>query len=299
MTGKKIMLLAFLSFYISHCLAQPVVSTTIDKDSIFIGEQIVYTAIIKGGVQTYTNPQINFPKDAKGYEVVKNNGAKTVSGEVTLQYTITSFDSGKITIPAITIEKNLTTKTVSFYVKTLKIDSIGDYKDIKPIIVSDTTKTDYRKYVVMAAIALALILLGLILKRYLDKKPKTTTTKTKPAISAYDEASLALKQLQKDKWIENEQYKTYFKKLDEIAKLYYSRKEIIPNALLTNDELRISIKKDTFHFKDSTELLQQLQMSSFVQFAQYQPSTQQCQQALHIYSNSIDFIENKTKTNAV
>jgi BatD DUF11 like domain len=298
MIGKKIALLLSISCCTTLCLAQAIVSTTIDKDSILIGEQITYTTTIKGGVQTYTNPQINFPKDAKGYEVVKNNGAKTVSGEVTLSYTLTSFDSGKISIPAIIIEKNLTTKAVSFYVKTLKIDTIGDYKDIKPIVAADSSKTDYRKYIVMLAIALALILLAFILKNYLKKKP-TTKTIVKYKLSAYEEAITHLKQLEHEKWVENEQYKTYFKKLDEIVKQFYFRKEIIPLVIITNDELRMAIKKDGLHFKENITLLQQLQMSSFVQFAQYEPTAQQCKQAIDTYKSSIDFIETKTKANAV
>ncbi len=299
MTGKKIALLLSILCCTILCWAQAIVSTTIDKDSILIGEQITYTATIKGGVQTYTNPQINFPKDTKGYEVVKNNGAKTVSGEVTLSYTLTSFDSGKISIPAIVIEKNLTTKPISFYVKTLKIDTIGDYKDIKPIVAADSSKMDYRKYIVMSAILFGLILLALIIKNYLRKKVTTLFTKPKSSMSAYDEAVLELKQLQKDKWAENQQYKTYFKKLDEILKQFYFRKNIIPQAIVTNDELRMVIKKDSVHFKDNTGLLQQLQMSSFVQFAQYEPSAQHCKEALDTYKSSIDFIETKTKANAV
>lgn len=298
MTGKKIALLLSILCCTTFCLAQTTVSTTIDRDSILIGEPITFTATIKGGAQTYTNPQLNFPKEPKGYEIIKNNGVKKISGELTLSYTITSFDSGKITIPAITIEKNLSTKPISFYVKTLRIDTIGDYKDIKPIVAADSSKIDYRKYIVMLAIALALILLALVLKNYLKKKsPEKVVVKYKQ--SPYEEAITHLKALQNDKWVENEQYKTYFKKLDEILKQFYFRKELIPQAIVTNDELRIFIKKDSMHFKDTTPLLQQLQMSSFTQFAQYEPTAQQCKEALDIYKSSIDFIETKTKTNAV
>jgi hypothetical protein len=286
----------FLFFFLlSHSgIAQQNRATTLQPllsiDSIFIGQQIRYTLPIAN--QTFSSKigKIVFPASDK-LTVITEKGVYQKNDSLFYEATITSYDTGSITIPTIIISPTFTIKPISFYVKSVAVDTSGDYRDIKPILQAEKESMPLWYYIAGAGILLAIVLCILLLRQR-KRRPSIASPQNK--VNAMQEALNQLQQLEQSNLLVLGKYKIYYTALDAILRTYLQAKGITPQSSITNQELKLLLHRANLTATIKTNIQQSLQLSSYVQYAKYQPEQSLCEQALLHYK---DAIVNLDKTN--
>lgn len=280
--------------------AQVNIKADIDHDKILIGQPLQLT------VEAYVplGAEINwFSSDSiPHFEIIRRTGIDTAENmdgkKITQILTITSFDSGKLTIPPFEVSvagQPYYSDSLTIDVAFVPFDPKQDYRDIKDII---EVRNPYVRYIpwVIGVIAI-LSLAGIILLITRKKTVVVPVRKETSRVSAYEEAMQAIGQLKK-KGIGEEGEKGYYSTLNDILRKYVARNFKISTFERTNEELilRLStmgIPKDAF-----IKLSQALRMSDFVKFAKYRPTEEDNISNLDTVRSSIDIL-NTHVVNAV
>ncbi len=143
-------ILFFIVFILSAkiTIAQsPSLKTAVDKTQILIGEQLQYSVEASFPINTYQLNWFNVPDSFSHFEVVIRGKIDTAEKNGMLvcrqTLTLTSFDSGTNTIPALPIKLdsqtddatiNLFTDSIPINVSFSPMDSTQTFHDIKSII---------------------------------------------------------------------------------------------------------------------------------------------------------------------
>jgi hypothetical protein len=211
---------------------------------------------------------------------------------------ITSFDSGTQYIPPFEIIVNnqpFYTDSIAVQVAYTPFDPNADYRDIKEIIELQNDSTRYIPWMLAALALISAIALAIFFMK--KRRSPAAAAPVVNALSAYDEAILALKRLNEMK-PGRFSMKEYYSELNDILRRYVSREFNIATFERTNEELIIqmstlNLSKDSF-----LKLAQSLRMSDFVKFAKYTPSDNENRENLEIVRASIDLM-NKRLPSAV
>ncbi|MDB5201585.1 MAG: hypothetical protein JWQ27_994 [Ferruginibacter sp.] len=274
------------------------VSTSIDRKSILIGEQINY--------------EIKFTLPAAGYQVDFNipdsiphfdmlSKAKSDSTDAKGNYLVmqricfTSFDSGQWPVPAFAVNLRngsasytLNTDAIMINVGYMPADSSGQLRDIKPVMdvfVIDNT------WIYIAIGAVIFIILLLLLYRYFKNRKKKEKPLFESKLTAYEEAVGALKELQATNLYDPTAVKLYHSRLSEIVKKYYSRKEQRNLLNKTTSEILLRLKEHDADAVTISSLAEAMRTGDAVKFAKYIPSAAESEQSLQQVRSSIDTIE--------
>lgn len=272
-----------LFFFISHSFAQ--VTASIDTTQIKIGEEIKYAI----SVETDSLTPITFPEGQTflPLEVIDFYPTDTIreNQRVTLikKYGLTQFDSGRYVIPQQLVrirEQAYFTDTLVVEVADVEVDTLkqGMY-DIKPHIAVPPVKTPWFTswgWIVLLVLVIAWILYLLF------KKLRTQQTQEK-RLPPFEEALVALQQLDASDYLRQNKVKDYYSGLTEIVKRYLDRE--VDNAVLesTTEELitKLEIHKNSgnldFDIKTIDKLREILQRADLVKFAKMQTDTGQVQ----------------------
>jgi hypothetical protein len=287
-------IVVFLSVY-SFLSAQVYVKASVDKNAVLIGEPVLLTleAYIPLGEQVTwfsldTIPHFEFLKRPKA------DTAESIEGKkITQVLTITSFDSGQWEIPQL----ELKVSKQSYYTDTLLID-VGfapfdreaDYRDIKDIIDVNNPNTKYIPWIIGAATLVSLALIIYVLR---TRRPAVVQEKIEvPKLSPFEEAMQALAVLRKKGFPQNGQVKGYYTELNDILRVFVSRKLNITTMERTNEEMILQLR-DLNLSKDSfSQLAQALRMSDYVKFAKYQPGTEDNEKNYDIIQSAIQTLNN-------
>ncbi len=283
---KKQLIILFISLIPVIGFGQKAKSTaTIDKDTIFIGDQMkMRLEILTNGKTKVSWPEFK-ESIVKGIEILDKTAIDTVSNkDGSLSYiqdfTLTSFDTGFYEIKGLNFScmdqvDTLFYKTISnplfIRVNTVEVDTTQAFKPIKGPISQGYTFGEFIPYIggfILLVVAIILIYYFFFRK----KKEGPILARSRPKIPAH---ILALNQLDslKDKelWQESK-FKEYYTELTDIFRNYIEAQYNIDALEMTSDEIRDAIKP----FKEIEEQLKSkvsntLSIADLVKFAKMQP----------------------------
>ena len=285
---KKSTLLVFvlMAFSVFNLNAQVVqVDTKLDTNKILIGDQIGFHLDLlqaKKAKVLFPDLQKEFPKEI---EIVEAGSRDTLDlkGKEKLRirqdYIITSFDSGKVYIPALNFryeyngkQDSVRTFPKNLIVQTVDVDTTQTIFDIKGPFGAPLTLGEMLPYI-GGFLALALIVLAVYywLKNRKKKQVEEEVVQ-KPTEPAHIIALRELDKLKKEKLWQEGKIKLYYTRLTDILRNYLWHRYDIKTLERTTDEILQSLRNIGF---DNDELFRKLEdtlhEADLVKFAKWQP----------------------------
>ncbi|MDX1767414.1 MAG: hypothetical protein R3294_05135 [Arenibacter troitsensis] len=292
-----------LLFVTAHGFSQsnPTIKSEVDTTYIKIGEQINF----KVTVETDSTSQVIFPEGQtfsplETVEALKTDTVKKLD-RMTLQkiYALTQFDSGTYMLPRQQIMVNgkpFFTDSVKIDVATVPVDTLAQKMyDIKPII--NVEKSNGTLWKILLWILGILILAGAALYWFVFRKKPLSEQEKVALLPPFDRAILGLKQLEKSKYLIQDDYKSYYSELTDIVRSYLEEDVHVTALESTTDQLidKLEMMKDAGQLKLDNETIQQfkkvLQTSDLVKFAKSKPESSVAEQD----RKSVEQIVIKTK----
>lgn len=280
----------------------PSLKTSVDKKQILIGGQLRYNVEASFPVNAYRIGWFNVPDSFSHFEIVTRGKIDTIETNGILTYrqtlTLTSFDSGIYTIPALPInfEPVVDDSTISLFTDSIPVnvsfsplDSTKTFHDIKTII---EVKDEIPLWMWIGGAALLILLIVAIIyliKYFKSRKKPESIFRSK--LTPFDEAMQSIEQLQKEQFLYKGEVKPFHTKLTDIFKRYLSRK-MEKNVLnLTSSEMLILLN-DTLLPKNDTSLIAgSLRMTDAVKFAKFYPHKEESETTLINTKKVIEQIE--------
>jgi hypothetical protein len=271
---KQIVYILFLIGSISFSQENPV-TIAIDTTSIKIGEQIQYK------ISVLKNGKVIFPKlkldSLEKVEVVESLPVDTLKNTYEKKYVLTSFDSGRYTIPKQQVlinNKTFFTDSLLVSVATVKVDTLKQQMfPIKAIKSEPKTFDDYKPMLWWILLILAIIATAL----YFIFRKKEEKEEVKVVIAPIQEALLRLKELDEKQLLQQNKIKIYYTELTDIVRTYIEKDIYIPALESTTNELISTINdfNESSKLGISKETIQQLkevlQSADMVKFAKSKP----------------------------
>lgn len=275
----------FIAVQKSNAQNRSTIKTTVDKNKILIGEPIRLT------IETYFSPEsvkkIIVIDSIPHFEFLEKPVIDTIDEkggmDIRSIYKITSFDSGHWVIPSIVLSNGIKTDAIPIDVVFSDFDPNQDYHDIKDIIEVVPQKKKSWWWIIAGA-----IILLLALAFYFQRKKKIVPVPAAAiVIDPYKEAMQQLELLQKEKPAS----KIFHTRLIDILRLYVFRKKKILSLQKTTADLVLQLKELNFDKEQFDKLSQTLQLSDFVKFAKYSPSSEDDENCFNEIRNTILSIE--------
>jgi BatD DUF11 like domain len=262
------------------------VAATVSDQSILIGEQFQLTL----GVSAPVNQKIDWfeLKDLPHFEILNRskidsqvNGNKKM---LTQTLTLTSWDSGQWQLPRFALPRTNRTKPITITVSFSNFDPKQPYHDVKDILeVNRPGQVKWYWYIV----GLVLVV-GLFLLLFPGKKKKKEEVLSD---GAYKKAITQLEALRK-KNIAEQDVKLFYTELIDIFREYLHRRKSIQSFSKTTEDLGKQIGQLQMPKGEYQQLLDVLQLSDFVKFARYRPSSAENGASYDVIKKSIITIEN-------
>ena len=250
-----------LFLFLCSFLSFSQVTSSIDSTKIKIGEEILYTI----NVQADSTDVVVFPEEQTfaPLEMIESYKTDTTfeasKYRLVKKYGLTQFDSGHYTIPPQRIfinNKPFLTDSIKVEVADVPVDTTKQKMfDIKPAVEVKSPPFDWLSLLYWLVPILLIIAIAIYLFR--RKKRKEAAEKQLPP---YEEAIVALKQLDNSQLLKENKSKEYYSSLTEIVKRYLDR-EVDEAALeSTSDELitRLMMHKDAGNFDFDLETIRKL-----------------------------------------
>ena len=303
--AKTLSYIVFFMFLLARSLSLsaqeiPTVKASVDKNQILIGEPIQYTIDVKSPFsadnvlpQFDSIPHFEMIEKANPDPVISAAGAS-----YHLEWKLTSFDSGTRVIPAFSVmigKQVFKTDSIPIEVSYGKVDTAGDYHDIKGIIAVENPDT---KYIPWAVGAIALIALALFI--WLFRQPPTANRQpdeipVRARSTPLDEALASLALLKKMNLEEPASVKKYYSGLNDTLRIFLNRQLGLVTMEKTSEELIISLSRLNMEREQFSNLAAALRMGDFVKFAKYIPGPYENENNLELIRSSIVFINETEK----
>lgn len=222
------------------------VSIKSDTTKIRIGEQINYQIEVDGLTG------IEFPKlqldSFRKLEVIKSHKIDTLKDKLIKKYTLTSFDSGRYTLPKQLVKifsKPVFTDSLVINVSTVAVDTIKQpLFPIKAIQKQNLNLKDYAKnywlWVLFGLFWIVLIWYIFFRKKESSDEKYARLVAKKPP---FELAIQQLEDLDKKQLWQNNRTKTYYSELTDILRNFIEKELKIPALESTTNELVNTIKK--------------------------------------------------------
>lgn len=274
------------------------VKSSIDTTLIRIGEEIQYTI----EVEADSTALVLFPEGQSfaPLEVIESYKVDTSFAEAKMRlikkYGLTQFDSGTYRVPAQRVmidDRAFNTDSSLVEVRDVPVDTIQQKMfDIKPAIEVDGPSIDLTW---LLYILLPIVVLGAL--AYFIFRRKRLKEERERQLPPYEEAMVALQQLDASEFLKENKSKAYYSSLTEIIKRYLDRE--VDNTALesTSDEVieRLQLHKDAGSFDFDHDTIQKLaeifKRADLVKFAKMRQEMGQARAD----RSSIEEIINETK----
>ena len=271
--------LYILFFLLTSSLFAQKVTTSIDTTRNKIGAEFHLT--LKASVNK--KDKVVFPKAKKfgALEVIESYKIDTIKSndryELIKKYGLTQFDSGKYTIPRISILINgkpsfsdsLKVEVFNVKVDTLK-QKMYDIKDVDQV----ETSSDWWKYVLGILLLVGIgVLVYWLLKKHQNREKSEEIVYTSPI----EKATSLLQQLESKELWQRGEVKAYYSELTDIARTYIEEEIEIPAMESTTSELIFALRKvaNQKKIKLSAATLENLEkvlkQADLVKFAKVKP----------------------------
>ena len=291
------LLITSVFLLVCFSLSAQAIRSSVDKNTILIGERITYTLTVGLPSPEYT-VSINIPDSIPHFEILEKNGGngKDKEGNFVWQQKIvfTSFDSGSFTFPGLlykiehlnTSSQPLSTNQLKIEVGYMPLDKGGLPRDIKSIL--NVEFVDWF-WVYIAAGILLLLLILFFMWRYFKKKKKVIVLVS--AKGAYEEALLALDELKKANEQRSLGVKEYHTKLADVLRNYYGRTVNQNFSNKTTQEILLKLKSHELKAETASHVTEALATGDAVKFAKYNSSYTENEAALNYLKTVIEEIE--------
>jgi hypothetical protein len=298
MTRKliHIIVLIFLSGIINICTAQGVsVHASIDRDKILIGEPIELK--LEAKVPSGSSP-LWFPLDTIPHFEFIDTGkidSTVTQGSTTYRQvlSVTSFDSGRWVIPALSLQMNgryYLTDSLPVSVAFSNFDPNQDYHDIKDILEVYNPAVQYINWVVAGITLISLI--GFIYFLRKSRLPSRQVLTGYKELDPFTEAMESLELLRKEHLPEKGEVKLYYTRLNDVIRKFISRRMGYATMEKTNEELILQVKQTGLPHDELIKLAQVLRMSDVVKFAKYVPASEDNEQSMKTTASSVQLLNN-------
>ncbi|MET0462188.1 MAG: hypothetical protein ABW007_03510 [Chitinophagaceae bacterium] len=269
---------------------QTVVSATVDRSQILIGERIQLT--LKADIPE-TQPIRFFQLDTIPHfefiDLGKIDTTNTGSGTTLSQkIQITSFDSGHWVIPAFPLGEAVLTDSIPVDVGFSSFDPQQPYHDVKDILeVHPVEEKSSRLWIYIAGAVLLLVLLFVLLRKPKKVQPNAAVLPVDPYRLAMDQ----LEKIRKEKLTA----KAYYSGLTDVFRVYIEKRKGIHSLQQTTGDLVVQLKSAELQPDLYKELAETLQLSDFVKFARYETNAADDNRAFDTIRKTIEYIEQTVK----
>jgi len=278
----------------------PTVKASVDKNQILIGEPIQYTIDVKSPFsadnvlpQFDSIPHFEMIEKANPDPVISAAGAS-----YHLEWKLTSFDSGTRVIPAFSVmigKQVFKTDSIPIEVSYGKVDTAGDYHDIKGIIAVENPDTKYIPWAVGAIAVIALALSVWLFRQLPTANRELVEVPARTRSTPLDEALASLALLKKMNLEEPASVKKYYSGLNDTLRIFLNRQLGLVTMEKTSEELIISLSRLNMEREQFSNLTAALRMGDFVKFAKYIPGPYENENNLELIRSSIVFINETGK----
>lgn len=277
-----------LFLLLSVCIAEnvaaqlPEIKTTITKNNILIGEQFQYKVESSMPDDSYRLTWFSIPDSFGHFVIVSKNkiDSTTANGKIMLsqELTLTSFDSGRNTIPSLALiaeplnadsSYTLLTDTLPVNVSFSPLDSVKTFHDIKGIIEVKKEVPWWVWLLIGLGVVIIIFLIIFLVKVFRRREKVAEIYDAK--LSPFDEAMKSLKDLGSENLLQRGEVKDFHIRLTEIFKRYITRKTNSYKLHLTSDEILMELSSYGLEKERLSTFANCLRMSSAVKFAKYVP----------------------------
>jgi len=292
---KEIILFCFFAIVAQIIFAQqPLLTTSLSRDSIMIGEQVEWTF-----KATVAKPQqVYFARiDSIGQgriEVLQATGPDTLQdtkNNVTVKskLLLTSFDAGIYTLPQVPlliVGSNNQVDTLYFDAVTLKVNTVAvDTTTFQPFDIKPPVKYPYTFMEIVwpwGVIALGvLLLIALIIYLIIRlKKDKPIFGKAKPIEPPHVIALRELEKIKAEKLWQNNKIKLYYTRVTDVLRVYLEQRYAIQAPEQTSDEILQAMAQLPLPEYILPQLREFLSVSDLVKFAKYLPAMEENEKAI-------------------
>lgn len=278
---KNFYLVLLFILSIGWAWAQSPINSSVDSTQIKIGSALHLT--IKAQVKA--NDQVVFPNAPLfgPFEVIDHAPIDTILNdrkmELIKKYTLTQFDSGKYTLPRLSVlvnEKNYQTDFYEINVTNVVVDTLKQpMYDIKDTVGGTTDTSKAIAYIIGAIFCL---LAGVITYVIVKKRQQKNLTDDDKYRTPLEKVTKQLQLLDAKRLVVNGEIKTYYSEMTDIMRDYIEEVFEIPAKESTTSEviqlllLTIKKKKVELSKQSITELKHVLQTADLVKFAKSEPN---------------------------
>lgn len=300
----SVILAMIMTTKVNLCFAQNIYANgSIEKDSVFAGQPFNYKIDINMPKNYVINWDIIGDTLSKNIEIIKrseitstpiNNNDVIISQTLTL----TSFDTGHIEIPPISIKyskydgdtavNKCFTEYNYIYVEPAVIDTTMAYKPIKMPIKQNITFVEMTPYIGSVIILAGLVLLTIYLIKRSRNKEKKEDEDIAPSIPAIVTAREKLSQLKDSNLWQSGKSKEYYTDLTDIAREYLEGQFHIDAIEMTSDEILEEVKKLGIDSTTFSKIESTLATADLVKFAKANPAAAENETA---FNNINAFVE--------
>ena len=279
--NRKKALFAFVFLCFVFASFSQNIKSSIDSTSVKIGQQITFEI----EVDVDTSSLVVFPEGQtflplemiESYKVdatKNNNRFKLIK-----KYGLTQFDSGVYTIPRQKLligDYEFFTDSVQVEVRNIAVDTTQQpLYDIKPISTVEKSASKWWLYVLLALVIIGII--AFLLYWFIWREKPLTKEEKVALLPPYERAKLALVELDKTSYLENDELKKYYSELTGIIRTYIDEKvydralestteELISRLHLLSEGNQIDLSKDDIKNIDTI-----LRRADLVKFAKSKP----------------------------
>jgi hypothetical protein len=280
-----LILLLFLLSIITTEAQQVKVSASLEKDSIWLGDQIKMILVAEYPVGT----SLTFPslKDslANGIEVITRSSRDSSKiGDTMIQirqsYLITAFDSGPHPIaPFLFAQKSsllkdsLRSNALTLFVKVPNVDLKKGFTDIKKPYSAPVTFKEIAPWILGIILIASIVFLILYAINRRKKNIPLFSLPSKPKLPPHVIALSELDKLKEEQLWQHDKVKDYYTRLTDIIRVYLEDRYEVPAMEQTTHEILSQFKGENSQIKGKlfTSLQRTLDTSDLVKFAKYTP----------------------------
>lgn len=286
---KKISSVVFL--FISLAVFSQTLGSNLDKTTLALGEIGTYTVVISG-LQDKTvqaapvNELLPFH-----FEEIKDS-ISIANDKYTRVIEFAIFEEGTFSIPV--LEFNIggeIQKTIPYEVEVVntatKEDEINDIRENKEIPLQILDYWEMYKWYILAALAVIAIIFLIIMFRKYGRKVKTS-----PVVNT-NKTLKELDLLRKKKYIENEDYRSFYVELMDISRNFITTQYRIPaDVLLTDDLIEVLRNTNRISHENEKVIEEAFLRGDMVKFAKIFPTSSMMEEDFNAIRN---FVKRSTK----
>jgi hypothetical protein len=252
------------------------VKSEIDRAFITIGDPVIYTVTVRHDpkikiLSPFSPPSPDILKIKKVEDIRQEDAGMLIEGR---RFTLTAFGLGEFILEPLEVkyldpEGNQQTLQTDKIFLTVKSVAEGEEKtDIRGIkgVIKLPSKILSILYILFAfALATAVFLF------FKSRKAKGPVKSPEPALSAEEEAMLALNHLFDSDLIRRAKIKEYYLRLSEILRTYFDRRFLIQASEATTYEIMKALKEKETPSELRTLISEVLEAADLAKFAKWKP----------------------------